>query len=778
MFREWILLFLYKRTKLRSIARNLIRLLGFLLITTNIFAQQRIGLVLSGGGATGFAHIGVLKALEENNIPIDFITGTSAGALIGGMYSAGYSPEQIEEYVLSEEFLMMSQGKIHPNQHFLLREEEPDASMFTLSVSQDSIFKKSLPTNFTPSALLDYEMMKKMGVISASHGSDFDSLFVPFRCVASDIANKRSVIFRDGNLHEAVRASMSYPFYLRSIKVNNVLLFDGGLYNNFPADVMYQNFNPDYIIGSNVSYNADLPDEDDIISQLTNMLVSYSNFELPCDAGMMIEPKPDVGTFNFSEIDLAIQAGYDATMAKIDSLKMYINRTVSKEELELKRREFHKKDLNLSVSSITIQSDHKGLGATSHSIMRKNKPEVLDEKKLSKRYFRLYATPQIDFIYPTLNLKKDSTFNLNLAVSKAKEIKLEVGGHLSSRPVNTGYIALSYQSSGKVLTKTKLESYFGKFYGSGKAKFTIEVPSVYPVSTSGYFVLNRWDYFRSFATFFEDVQPSFLVQNEMYAGAELSHPLGNTLVSRFDAHWYQTEDRYYQTQNFTNKDTTDVTFLDGFTGSWSLIQNSLNRKQFANSGHYFRLKARYVYGKEHSISGNTAIAPIDTTQFHSWLTLSLDYQSFIIDKPFFHLGLHGQMVYNSHPLFANYTATLLSMTEFALVPDVKTYFMPEYRSPQFIAAGLNTIFTIKKRFDIRLDGYIYQPFVQINQNEDGTQQLSEPFKGGTFLASSSIIYNSFIGPIRVTVNYFPKQINPVAFQFSMGYVLFNERAIR
>lgn len=777
MFTGWIVLFLYKRTKLRSIRRYLFLLLGILL-STNLFAQQSVGLVLSGGGATGFAHIGVLKALEENDIPIDFITGTSAGALIGGMYSAGYSPEEIEAYVLSEEFLMMSQGQIHPNQHFLLREDEPDASMFSLSLSQDSIFKKSLPTNFTSSALLDYEMMKTMGRVSESHHGNFDSLFVPFRCVASDIANKRSVIFKEGNLHEAVRASMSYPFYLRSIKIDNILLFDGGLYNNFPADVMYDNFNPDYIIGSNVSYNADLPDEDDIISQLTNMLVSYSNFGLPCEAGMIIEPQSGIGTFNFSQIDEAIQAGYDATIAKIDSLKMFIYGTRSKSELAEKRKAFKSQNLPLNVSSIQIQSEHKRLGATSHSIMRKNKPELLDDDKLSKRYFRLYATSQIDFIYPTLNLKKDSTYNLNLTISKAKEFKVEVGGHLSSRPVNTGYIGISYQTAGKILTKTKVESYFGKFYGSGKAKFTLEVPAVYPISTSIYYVLNRWDYFRSFATFFEDVQPSFLVQNEMYTGIELNHPLGNTLVSKFDVRWYQTEDEYYQTLNFTNKDTTDITRLDGYTGSWSIIQNSLNRKQFASSGHYFRFKARYVYGREHSLSGNTSGSPYDIWKYHSWLTLSLDYQSFLIDKPFFHLGLHGQMVYNTHPLFANYTATLLSMTEFALVPDVKTYFLPEYRSPQFIAAGLNTIFTIKKKFDLRVDGYIYQPFVQINENEDGSQQLSEPFKGGTFLASSSLIYNSFIGPIRVTVNYFPKQVNPLAFQFSIGYVLFNERAIR
>ena len=228
-------------------------------------SQERIGLVLSGGGATGFAHIGVLKALEENDIPIDFITGTSAGALIGSMYAVGYSPAEIEAFVLDEKFQLMVNGDVQPNQRFVFRESDSDASLFDLNFGIGSKIKKLLPTNFTSSTLLDYQMLKILGTVSASNGDNFDNLFVPFRCVASDIANKQSVILKDGHLNEAVRASMSYPFYFKPIKINDKLLFDGGLYNNFPADIMYDAFNPDFIIGSNVSYNAELPDPDDII---------------------------------------------------------------------------------------------------------------------------------------------------------------------------------------------------------------------------------------------------------------------------------------------------------------------------------------------------------------------------------------------------------------------------------------------------------------------------------------------------------------------------------
>lgn len=759
-------------------AKKLYILLICLCLSTVSFAQEKIGLVLSGGGASGFAHIGVLKALEENGIPIDYITGTSAGALVGSLYAVGYSPEEIEAFVLSDDFQLMSNGAIHREHEFLLRKEEAHAGMISFSFAKDSILKKSLPTNFTSSALLDYEMMRLLGTASASIGNDFNQLFVPFRCVAADITLKESVVFDKGNLNAAVRASMTYPFYLKPIKINGTLLFDGGLYNNFPADVMYHDFNPDYIIGSNVSYNAAPPDEDDLISQITNMLVSHSDFQLPCEEGLVIEPPSLIATFEFDKIDEAIKTGYDATIAALDSLCTNITRRVTKEELRLRREKFRSQIIPLSVSSIATKSEKKALRYTKGALIKRRRYERLDPEVLERRYFRLYSAPQIDFIYPTLSLIDDSTYNLNIEVRKAKEFNVDVGGHISSRPVNTGYIGLTYQTISKLISSTKLESYFGKFYGSAKASVTLDLPVVYPITASAYFTLNRWDYFRSFATFFEDVQPSFLVQNEMYTGLELNLPIRNTLKGSIDGRIFQLDDRYYQTESFTNKDTADHTNFYGYSLLLSIEQNTLNRKQFATGGHFFRLHARLVEGKEHSVSGSTAPTPFDVTKVHQWINVGLDYQSFVIDAPFYHLGLHGQMVFNSQTQFANYTATLLSLTEFSLLPDVKSYFLPEYRSPQFIAVGMNHIFTVRKKIDLRFDGYLFQPFVQLILNDDGTQQLSKPFKGETYLASASVIYNSFVGPIRFTANYFPKQEFPIEIQFSMGYVIFNNRAIR
>ena len=172
--------------------------------------SQKVGIVLSGGGATGFAHIGVLKALEENNIPIDYITGTSAGALIGGLYASGYSAVEIEALVLSESFEVLANGDIEDEFKNYIEEPEPDAGLFSLRLAKDSIFQKTLATNVLNPTFLDLTMMHILALNPAESHKNYDSLFVPFRCVASDIITKKSILFISGSLNQSIRASMTY----------------------------------------------------------------------------------------------------------------------------------------------------------------------------------------------------------------------------------------------------------------------------------------------------------------------------------------------------------------------------------------------------------------------------------------------------------------------------------------------------------------------------------------------------------------------------------------
>ena len=750
-----------------------------LLISPYTSFSQKIGVVLSGGGATGLAHVGVLIAIEEAGIPIDYIAGTSAGALVGSMYACGYSPEEIKAYILSDKFQKMSKGISTNDEKFLLRNREDDASMLNVSFSKDSIFNKSLPTNFVTPSYLDYEMLRIFGKTGAAVDNDFDSLFVPFRCVASDIRSKESVVFGKGDLNAAVRASMTYPFYINPIRVDGTLLFDGGLYNNFPADVIYEEFLVDYIIGSNVSFNATAPTEDDVISQVTNMLMRPTDYSLPCKAGVIISPKTDISTFEFERVDEAIQIGYNAAFPYIDSIKQSITKTISTDELKRKRARFKKKISSLRINDISTSNlSNKDVSFVKNSFIRDSISTYLNEEDFSKRYFRIYATPQVKYIYPTLQKSSDSTYKLNLDVQQSKPFELSVGGHFSSRPVNIGYIGLSFLDLGKGAFNLKAGSYFGKFYGSTKVGIDFDIPTIFPIRISPYFVLNRWDYFRSQSTFFEDSKPSFLVQNELYYGVKLAAPLTNNTKVSLDFKKFENEDEYYQTLNFSSLDTADITTFRGESAILSLNESTLNRKQWASEGSMIDLSFRYVQGKEQSLSGNLIDEDYDIRKFHQWLNISLEGQKYFKLSKLLRLGLYGKTVFNSQSLFSNYTASILATTEFSPLPDSRTLFMQEYRSPQFVGGGFNVIFSINDVVDIRLDPYFFQPLKQIVRFDDGRFGYAEEFQEGTLMAGGSIIYHSPVGPLRISTNYFPRQEQPFLTQISFGYVLFNDRAIR
>ena len=214
-------------------------LLSFISIST---FSQKVGLVFSGGAAKGLAHVGVLKALEENEIPIDYVAGTSMGAIVGGCYAAGMSPGQIEEIVTSKAFLDWVNGRFEEgNQYYYFKKEE-DASFVKLNLSLDSTFNFLLNTSLANDLSLNFALAEKLAQPAAIAKNNFDSLFVPLRVVASDIFTQTQVVIDSGALSDALRASQTVPFFYNPIRVGGKYLFDGGVYNNFPVDVVQKAF--------------------------------------------------------------------------------------------------------------------------------------------------------------------------------------------------------------------------------------------------------------------------------------------------------------------------------------------------------------------------------------------------------------------------------------------------------------------------------------------------------------------------------------------------------
>jgi len=160
------------------------------------------------------SHIGVLKALEENNIPIDYIIGNSMGAMVGALYASGYSPDQINQFLSNGKLYEFNRGN-KKSEYFYFQKYEDNPSWITIPFAIDNGLKARLPFNIYNIQDLDYMMMEFYAGAAAAANYNFDSLFVPFRCVATDIDSSELIILKDGDLAKAARASITFPFFVR-----------------------------------------------------------------------------------------------------------------------------------------------------------------------------------------------------------------------------------------------------------------------------------------------------------------------------------------------------------------------------------------------------------------------------------------------------------------------------------------------------------------------------------------------------------------------------------
>ena len=260
----------------------------FMVLSAGILSAQRVGVVLSGGGAKGLYHIGVLRALEENGIPIDYVAGTSMGAIIGGLYAAGYSPEEMATIFQSDQVGDWMSGRIDDRYIFYFKKARPTAAMLTLRIdpesregSHNNQSRLHIPTHLIPSTQLDMAFIEFFAGPNAECGGNFDNLFVPFRCIATDAAARKEVVYRSGDLGKAIRASMTIPLVFKPLKQDSTLLYDGGIYNNFPWQVLEEDFAPDILIGSKCVSGNSKPDEENVVEQISTLTMMHTHYSLP-----------------------------------------------------------------------------------------------------------------------------------------------------------------------------------------------------------------------------------------------------------------------------------------------------------------------------------------------------------------------------------------------------------------------------------------------------------------------------------------------------------------
>lgn len=754
-------------------------LLIFLMVTIHSVLGQKVGLVLSGGGAKGLAHIGVIRVLEENNIPIDYITGTSIGAIVGGMYAAGYTPDEMEALFRSEDFYFWYTGEIQEKYRYYFKKPEESPVWIELKVEKKEDKLRLLPpTNIIPQEQIDFAFMELLSTTNAACDYNFDNLFVPYRCVATDVYESKPVILSKGDLGEAIRASMTVPFYFKPISIDSTLLFDGGIVNNFPFDVLKEEFNPDIIIGHKVANAVKAAKEDDIWEQITNMVMRPTRYQLTEKEGIMLETKlTNIGLLDFKKIDLIELEGIKTASSMIDSIKSKITRRVPREVVDNRRIEFNARKPRLLFQNIQVEGASEPEQRKFIIQSLRHNRNVITLEDFKKEYFKLVADEHIKSMRPVAFYNKETGyFDVILKLEPEKKIDVRLGGNISSKPVNMGFASFDYRLFRDISYTLSSNIYFGRFYSSIKLGTRMDFPTRLPVYLSGYLTFNRWDFFASSSElFFENVRPPYIIQNEGNFRLEGGFPLGlhNKVVAGLS--YSGSVDEYYQTEKYNKEDSPDKTSFNAFCSSLSFESNSQNYLRHATDGIFNCLSFRYISGRETNDPGSTSNS-LNTNRNHNYFIFkAVNDKYFKINKKI-SLGTRVEGVYSNKKTFANYTSTLLAAPGFYPTSHSRSLYLEEYRSNKYLAGGLKTILKFNSQFHFRLEGYCFVPINELIQNEDlQGKYSSETFTNMHLMGMGALVYQTALGPVSMELNYYDKSDTKFYFLVSFGYIMFNRR---
>lgn len=744
---------------------------------------QKVGLVLSGGGAKGMTHIGIIRALEENNIPIDYITGTSMGAIIGSLYAMGYSPDDMEALLRSEDFKRWYSGQVEPEYGYYFKQNRPTPEFFNIRFSfKDSLHIKPqiLPTSMVNPIQMNLVFVELFARATAACSGDFNRLFVPFRCIASDVYNKKPLIMRRGDLGDAVRASMSFPFVFKPIEIDSVLAYDGGIYNNFPTDIMREDFKPEVIIGSVVAANPGKPKENDLMSQLENMIMQKTDYTLPDSLGIIMTFKyDDVSLLDFDRLQELHDIGYNRTISLMDSIKGRIHRRVSAENVRLRRLVYRSNLPQFRFRDIYIEGANPQQQAYIKKEFHDEDHEVFTYEDLKRGYFRLLSDNMISEIIPhAVYDSENDLYSLHLKVKMEDNFSVRMGGSVSTTSSNQIYLGLGYQDLNYYSKEITLDGQIGKVYNNAQLMAKIDLPTRIPTSYRLIASLSTFDYYKKDKLFSKNDKPSFNSKDERFVKLMVALPFLANKRAEISIGYGKLQDNYFQSSviNF-DKDRSDRSTYNLLGGAIGFYGSTLNARQYATKGYFEKLVAQVFSGKEKFIPGNPTETSVTTKERQSWLQISYMKYAYHTMSPKFTLGWMAEMLYSSKNFSENYTATMLQAADFSPTPHSKLMYNEAFRANQFLAAGIKPIFVFNDMFQFRSEFYGFVPIFPIKKNALNKAYYGKAFSRFEYIGEISVICQLPFGAISAYVNHYSSLKKEWNVGLTLGWQLFNYRFI-
>ena len=761
--------------------KKLVTILLLFLSTLSLSAQS-VGLVLSGGGAKGITHIGVIHALEDNDIPIDYIAGSSIGAVIGSLYATGYSPEEMLEFITSPRFRKCYSSIVDEEDVYYVKKNAPTPEFVSVrSAVGDSLdFSPSLPTNFVNPIYMNIVLPELFAQATAACNSNFDSLFVPFRCVATDVYEKKSVVFSQGDLGDAVRASMTFPFVFKPIEYEGQLLYDGGILNNFPADVMKRDFHPDFTIGSVVTQNSDPPSDNDLIGQLEAMIMERSNYTLSDSSGILLtfdNLSQEVSLLDFSQAQRLHDLGYAAATAIVDSIRSQVHRAVPSEEIALRRSLFRAAFPPLIFRNITISgaSEHQSRYVANE--IRGEGDDIFSMDDFRRGYFRLLTDNSISEIRPVVRFNPtDEMFDLHLDVNVHDYLTLSLGGAVTTGNINEIFFGMCYNHVGRRSAQVMLGGQVGRPYNAVGLETRLDIPASVPVSLRLLGCYSTLDYYKQDYLFSGSSEQSLNKQQEMFTKFKIALPFLSHQKAELGVGLGRLVDGYIpgSTLDLTHLvyDRNDYRLLGG---SLYFGENSLNSPLYATRGLDQHFIAQVFTGTNLYKPGTPDEEESEASL--SWIQMNYLRRGYQPLGGRFVLGTHLETCYSSRSLAQNFTATMMQACAFAPTPSMTFTYNSFFRSDIYAAAGLMPVYNLSNIFHVRLEAYAFVPLRPVIQMAGGGAEYGPWLSRWGHIEELSVVgrFSSIVASAYLHHDNSPQ--NPWNVGLSIGWQLMGERFV-
>ncbi len=724
-------------------------------LTAGASARPRVGLVLSGGGAKGIAHIGVIQAFEENDIPIDYITGTSMGAIVGSLYASGFTPAEMIELIASPGFADWSTGKINPDYVYYFLQQPVTPAFVNLNIGRDSTKVTSvLPMSLINPIPMNMAFPEIYSRYTAQCRGDFDKLFVPFRCVTSDVYAKHKVVLSKGSLADAVRMSMSFPMIFEPIELDGVPMYDGGIYDNYPVDVMMETFDPDVVIGVNVGSKSAAPDSRNPMGQLEDMIMQPDNYPFPYDKGVNI--RIDVDQFSlldFGKYQEIYDIGYRRGLEMVDSVKLRTGVGVAMQDVAARRAEFKTRTPEVVISKVEVTGGTPGENEYISQLFaprRGEKTLTFDEAR--DAYYRAVSSGRLQNLVPTPVLNPDGTFTLKYRAVVKEDFSVGVGGYISSSTSSMLFFHGGYNPLRFKGLEANADFWLGQSYLGAQATGTFYYNTARPTALSLRFVATKRRYNETERLFYQFSAPDFIQRSELFG--QLAFTIGPTLRSRIDigTGYGHLTDRYVADitdgEGPADKDRT-VFNLGQIFARWEA--NTLDNRYAPTSGARYMASAMGVAGRYHLYQAGGAPELTDHTLWGQLDLLALRY--FPVGRRFA-LGTEARAMLSTRRLLPTYQASIVAAEASHPTPSTYNVFNQALRANSFVSVDLQPVWKVSSTFQLRGDMHGFLPLRKIKPGPDGVSArygrwLSDPEFFGELRAQLNLPF----GTISAYGNY-------------------------